>query len=132
MLFNRCQFIITINVCNGTTLLTCYSYSCVLLCVSELFILVFVVVCDTLHLPSPSSSNSFAKRLLKIGKRWKKEQEVDKGKNDSRERWEKDYELVPLSIHGLFFEYLELGEAVLHCWMILTMFIPMQRAFAPQ
>ena len=25
-------------------------------------------------------------------------------------RWEKDYEMVPLSIHGLFFEYLELGK----------------------
>ena len=25
-------------------------------------------------------------------------------------RWEKDYELIPLSIHGLFFEYLELGK----------------------
>ena len=25
-------------------------------------------------------------------------------------RWEKDYELIPVSIHGLFFEYLELGK----------------------
>ena len=63
----------------------------------------------------PASSNSFLKRLLKIYKRWKKEREEkeeDKVEN-VLVRWEKDYELVPLSQHGLFFEYLELGEDLL-------------------
>ena len=61
----------------------------------------------------PCSPNRFAKRLLKIFKRKKKEREQEKKEDDSLVRWEKDYELVPLSQHGLFFEYLELGKAVL-------------------
>ena len=42
-------------------------------------------------------------RLIKII-RHKEEQE-----EDVYTRWEKDYDLVPQSVHGLFYEYLELG-----------------------
>ena len=58
----------------------------------------------------PPFSNSIAKRLLKMYKRWKKEREGEKEEDDSFVRWERDYELTALSQHGLFFEYLELGE----------------------
>ena len=73
----------------------------------------FVTVCVlhwTLDFLSPSSSNSIAKRLLKMYKRWKKERDGEKEEDDSFVRWERDYELTALSQHGLFFEYLELGE----------------------
>ena len=46
---------------------------------------------------------SYAKRLIKIIKH-KEEQE-----EDIYARWEKDFDLAPNSVHGLFYEYLELG-----------------------
>ena len=42
--------------------------------------------------------------------RYRKEKNKETEEDDSFVRWEKDYELIPLSIHGLFFEYLELGN----------------------
>ena len=45
----------------------------------------------------------YMKRLIKIF-RHKEEQE-----EDVYTRWERDYDLVPQSVHGLFYEYLELG-----------------------
>ena len=46
--------------------------------------------------------------------RRRKEKKTGTVEDDEEEntfvRWEKDYELIPLSIHGLFFEYLELGN----------------------
>jgi hypothetical protein len=44
------------------------------------------------------------KKLL----RYRKERGKEVIEDDSFVRWEKDFELIPLSIHGLFFEYLEL------------------------
>lgn len=41
--------------------------------------------------------------------RYRKERGKEKEEDDAFVRWEKDFEQVPLSIHGLFFEYLELG-----------------------
>ena len=57
-----------------------------------------------------SSSASYAKTILKKVMRYRKEKGKDAEEDDSFVRWEKDYELIPLSIHGLFFEYLELGK----------------------
>ena len=54
---------------------------------------------------------SYAKTIIKKVLRWYKERK--KGiteEDDSFVRWEKDFEMVPLSGHGLFFEYLELGK----------------------
>ena len=76
-----------------------------------------MVGCDIFHLPSPSFSNSFAKRLLKIYKHWKREREGKK-EDDSFVWWEKDYELIPQSQNGLLFEYLELGEAALFSGLV--------------
>ena len=45
--------------------------------------------------------------------RWRQERKGEKEEDDSFVRWERDYELIPLSDHGLFFEYLELGEEML-------------------
>ena len=42
--------------------------------------------------------------------RKRKEKNKETEEDDAFVRWEKDFELIPLSIHGLFFEYLELGE----------------------
>ena len=42
--------------------------------------------------------------------RKRKEKKKETEEDDAFVRWEKDFELIPLSIHGLFFEYLELGE----------------------
>ena len=47
---------------------------------------------------------SYVKRFVN----WiKHKEETDE---DVYTRWEKDFDLIPLSLHGLFFEYLELGE----------------------
>ncbi len=47
---------------------------------------------------------SYLKRFIN----WlKHKEETDE---DVYARWEKDYDLIELSNHGLFFEYLELGE----------------------
>ena len=62
--------------------------------------------------PVPSLVNSIAKRVIKIIIRWRKEQKGETEKDAAFVRWERDYELIPLSDHGLFFEYLELGEAM--------------------
>lgn len=51
----------------------------------------------------------YAKTIIKKVMRYRKERGKEKEEDDSFVRWEKDYEQVPLSIHGLFFEYLELG-----------------------
>lgn len=45
----------------------------------------------------------YVKRLIKC---LKHEEETEE---DVYTRWEKDFDLIPLSIHGLFYEYLELG-----------------------
>ena len=55
-------------------------------------------------------SSSYAKTILKKVMRYRKEKGKDTEEDDSFVRWEKDFELIPLSIHGLFFEYLELGK----------------------
>ena len=47
---------------------------------------------------------SYAKKIFKI-LRHKEESE-----EDVYTRWEKDFDLVPNSVHGLFYEYLELGK----------------------
>jgi len=47
------------------------------------------------------------KRLVKC---LKHEEETEE---DVYTRWEKDFDLIPLSIHGLFYEYLELGGLLL-------------------
>ena len=47
------------------------------------------------------------KRLIKI---FKHKEETEE---DVYTRWEKDFDLVPNSVHGLFYEYLELGECTL-------------------
>ena len=46
-------------------------------------------------------------------------------------RWEKDYELIPLSIHGLFFEYLELGNEEKRnvVYIIIIFFLVIQYGF---
>ena len=46
-------------------------------------------------------------------------------------RWEKDYELIPLSIHGLFFEYLELGNEKRRnvVYIIIIFFLVIQYGF---
>ena len=46
-------------------------------------------------------------------------------------RWEKDYELIPLSIHGLFFEYLELGNEERRnvVYIIIIFFLVIQYGF---
>ena len=46
---------------------------------------------------------SYMKRLIKIIKHKEETEE------DIYARWEKDFDLVPNSVHGLFYEYLELG-----------------------
>ena len=43
------------------------------------------------------------KRLIKLCKHKEETEE------DVYTRWEKDFDLVPNSVHGLFYEYLELG-----------------------
>ena len=45
----------------------------------------------------------YVKRLIKYF------QHKEEGEEDIYARWEKDYDLVPNSVHGLFYEYLELG-----------------------
>ena len=45
----------------------------------------------------------YFKRLIKYI------QHKEETEEDVYTRWEKDYDLVPNSIHGLFYEYLELG-----------------------
>ena len=45
----------------------------------------------------------YMKRLIKIIKHKEETEE------DIYARWEKDFDLVPNSVHGLFYEYLELG-----------------------
>ena len=47
------------------------------------------------------------KRLIKIIKHKEESEE------DVYTRWERDYDLVPNSVHGLFYEYLELGMYVI-------------------
>ena len=47
----------------------------------------------------------YAKRLIAW---WKRKEETEE---DVFTRWEKDFELPPLSRNGLFEEYLELGKA---------------------
>ncbi len=46
----------------------------------------------------------YFKKILK----WFKH--VEETDEDVYARWEKDYDLVELPTHGLFFEYLELGK----------------------
>ncbi|XP_011409598.1 PREDICTED: anoctamin-7-like [Amphimedon queenslandica] len=52
----------------------------------------------------------YFKTIIKKYMRRRKEKkgEIVEEEDNKFLRWEKDYELVPLSIHGLFFEYLEL------------------------
>lgn len=52
----------------------------------------------------------YMKRLIKIF-RHKEETE-----EDVYTRWEKDFDLVPNSQHGLFYEYLELGVFAMHAF----------------
>ena len=57
------------------------------------------------------SSLSYVKTIIKKHMRRRKEKGGSVEEDDNKFlRWEKDYEMVPLSIHGLFFEYLELGK----------------------
>ena len=54
---------------------------------------------------------SYAKTIIKKVLRWYKARKKGEAEeDDSFVRWEKDFEMVPLSGHGLFFEYLELGK----------------------
>jgi len=51
--------------------------------------------------------------LLRYGKRfWNWVRHKEETDDDVYARWEKDYDLIPLSNHGLFFEYLELGSVL--------------------
>ncbi len=47
---------------------------------------------------------SYVMRLIK------KCQHKDEEPDDVYARWEKDFDLIPLSVHGLFYEYLELSK----------------------
>ncbi len=38
---------------------------------------------------------------------------MDEGEEDVYTRWEKDFDLIPLTVHGLFYEYLELSKSIL-------------------
>ena len=49
----------------------------------------------------------YVKRLFN----WFKHKEETE--EDVYARWEKDYDLIPLSDHGLFYEYLELSKLLL-------------------
>ena len=52
----------------------------------------------------------------RLGKRfwaWYKRYRQEQTEEDVFTRWEKDHELPPLSDHGLFEEYLELGKDML-------------------
>ena len=55
--------------------------------------------------------HSIAKTIIKkVLRRYKEKKKGEVEEDDSFVRWEKDFEMVPLSVHGLFFEYLELGK----------------------
>lgn len=61
--------------------------------------------------------------------RYRKEKNKETEEDDSFVRWEKDYEMVPLSIHGLFFEYLELGKISNHVSTNFCIFVVIQYGF---
>ena len=64
----------------------------------------FPVYCTDLVLIFAVHVFSYLKRFIN----WMKHKEETD--DDIYTRWEKDYDLIQLSNHGLFFEYLELGE----------------------
>ena len=58
----------------------------------------------------------FARLSKRLIAWWKRKEQTEE---DVFTRWEKDHELPPLSEHGLFEEYLELGEQLAgldHMW----------------
>ncbi|XP_019861048.1 PREDICTED: anoctamin-7-like isoform X1 [Amphimedon queenslandica] len=83
----------------------CSAYGCLLELTIQLAIIFLgkQVLNDISELGVP-----YAKTILKKVMRYRKEKGKDTEEDDSFVRWEKDFELIPLSIHGLFFEYLEL------------------------
>lgn len=87
------------NRVSGLRLDECSTYGCMLELTIQLGI-IFVgkqILNNITELGVP-----YVKRLIKIFKH-KEEQE-----EDVYTRWEKDFDLVPNSVHGLFYEYLEL------------------------
>jgi hypothetical protein len=87
------------NRVGGLRLDECSTYGCMLELTIQLGI-IFVgkqILNNATELGVP-----YMKRLIKIF-RHKEEQE-----EDVYTRWERDYDLVPQSVHGLFYEYLEL------------------------